>query len=115
MLEAGQGVCDDLKNMIVWTKDNGGMGTFYRSRHELVFSYKKGDAPHINTLKLGRHGRYRTNVWDYRGVNTIRAGRMEELTLHPAVKPVQMIADAICDVSGQVTVLWMSLADRGRP
>ena len=101
MLAAGQGVYDELKNLIVWAKDNGGMGTFYRSRHELIFAYKKGRAPHLNTFELGQHGRYRTNVWQYRGVNTMKAGRMDELALHPTVKPVQMIADAIRDVSGR--------------
>jgi len=101
MLEAGQGVYSALKNLIVWAKDNGGMGSFYRSRHELIFAFKKGEAPHVNTFELGQHGRYRTNVWNYRGVNTMRAGRMEELALHPTVKPVQMIADAIRDVSGR--------------
>ena len=101
MLEAGQGVYAELKNLIVWAKDNGGMGTFYRSRHELIFAFKNGTAPHINTFELGQHGRYRTNVWQYRGVNTMRKGRMEELALHPTVKPVQMIADAIRDVSGR--------------
>ena len=98
---AGDGVYTELKNLIVWVKDNGGMGTFYRSRHELVFAFKNGTAPHINTFELGQHGRYRTNVWQYRGVNTLRAGRMDELALHPTVKPVQMIADAIKDVSGR--------------
>jgi DNA modification methylase len=101
MLAAGQAVYDELKNLIVWAKDNGGMGTFYRSRHELIFVFKKGTAPHVNTFELGQHGRYRTNVWQYRGVNTMRAGRMEELALHPTVKPVQMVADAIRDVSGR--------------
>lgn len=101
MLTAGQGVYDELKNLIVWVKDNGGMGTFYRSRHELIFVFKKGTAPHTNTFELGQHGRYRTNVWQYKGVNTMRAERMEELELHPTVKPVQMIADAIRDVSGR--------------
>ncbi|SDK65277.1 site-specific DNA-methyltransferase [Aliiruegeria lutimaris] len=101
MLEAGQAVYDELKNLVVWVKDNDGMGSFYRSRHELVFVFKKGSAPHVNTFELGQHGRYRTNVWQYRGVNTMRAGRMEELSLHPTVKPVQMIADAIRDVSGR--------------
>ena len=91
---------DELKNLIVWVKDNGGMGTFYRSRHELVFAFKKGTAPHINSFELGQHGRYRTNVWQYRGVNTLKSGRMDELALHPTVKPVQMIADAIKDCSG---------------
>ena len=101
MLAAGQGAYEELKNLIVWIKDNGGMGTFYRSRHELIFAFKKGRAPHINTFELGQHGRYRTNVWQYKGVNTMRGGRMDELALHPTVKPVQMIADAIRDVSGR--------------
>ena len=99
MLQAGNAVYDELKNLVVWAKDNGGMGTFYRSRHELVFVFKHGTAAHVNAFELGQHGRYRTNVWEYRGVNTMKAGRMEELALHPTVKPVQMIADAIRDVS----------------
>ncbi len=89
----------ELKNLIVWVKDNGGMGTFYRSRHELVFAFKNGTAPHINSFELGQHGRYRTNVWQYRGANSFRSDRLEELRLHPTVKPVAMIADAIKDVS----------------
>jgi len=89
------------KNLIVWVKEKGGMGTFHRSRHELIFAFKKGTAPHINSFELGRHGRYRTNVWQYRGMNTLRAGRLDELALHPTVKPVQLIADAIKDVSGR--------------
>lgn len=101
MLAAGTSVYQEFKNLIVWAKDNGGMGTFYRSRHELIFVFKKGLAAHLNTFELGQTGRYRTNVWQYRGVNTLRAGRMEELALHPTVKPVQMIADAIKDVSGR--------------
>lgn len=101
MLDAGQAVYSELKNLIVWVKDNGGMGTFYRSRHELIFAYKVGAAPHVNSFELGQHGRYRTNVWQYKGVNTMRAGRLEELALHPTVKPVEMIADAIRDVSGR--------------
>jgi DNA modification methylase len=101
MLAAGHSVYDDLKNLLVWVKDNGGMGTFYRSRHELVFAFKKGKAPHINTFELGQHGRYRTNVWEYKGVNTLKSGRLEELALHPTVKPVPMLADAIKDVTGR--------------
>ena len=99
MLAAGDGIYSELKNLIVWAKDNGGMGTFYRSRHELIFAFKAGTAPHINSFELGQHGRYRTNVWQYRGANTFKAGRMDELALHPTVKPVAMIADAIKDVS----------------
>jgi DNA modification methylase len=101
MLAAAEGTYAELKNLIVWAKDNGGMGTFYRSRHELIFAFKNGTAPHINSFELGQHGRYRTNVWSYKGVNTLRAGRMDELALHPTVKPVQLIADAIKDVSGR--------------
>ena len=101
VLAAGDTTYSELKNLIVWAKDNGGMGTFYRSRHELVFAFKNGLAPHINTFELGQHGRYRTNVWQYRGVNTLKAGRMDELALHPTVKPVTMMADAIKDVSSR--------------
>lgn len=99
ILKAGDAHYAEFKNLIVWAKDNGGMGTFYRSRHELIFAFKNGSAPHINTFELGQHGRYRTNVWEYRGVNTLKAGRMDELSLHPTVKPVAMITDAIKDVS----------------
>ena len=99
MLQAGESVFTELKNLIVWAKDNGGMGTFYLSRHELIFAFKNGTAPHINSFELGQHGRYRTNVWSYRGVNSLRAGRMEELALHPTVKPTALVADAIQDVT----------------
>jgi DNA modification methylase len=99
MLEAGQSSYAELKNLIIWAKDNGGMGSFYRSRHELIFAFKSGTAPHLNSFELGQHGRYRTNVWEYRGVNTLKAGRLDELAIHPTVKPVAMIADAIKDVS----------------
>lgn len=92
---AARGVYTELKNLIVWSKDNGGMGSFYRSRHELIFAYKFGTAPHINSFELGQHGRYRTNVWEYRGAN------LEELGMHPTVKPVRLVADAIRDVSGR--------------
>lgn len=88
-----------IKNLCVWNKTNGGMGSFYRSKHELVFVFKNGDAPHINNFELGQHGRYRTNVWDYAGVNTFRGGRDEELAMHPTVKPVALVADAIKDCS----------------
>lgn len=99
MLTAGHAAYSELKNLIVWNKDNGGMGAFYRSKHELVFAFKNGTAPHINNFELGQHGRYRTNVWDYAGINSMRAGRDEELAMHPTVKPVAMIADAIRDCS----------------
>ena len=105
LLAAGETTYMELKNLIVWAKDNGGMGTFYRSRHELILVFKNGTAPHINSFELGQHGRYRTNVWQYRGVNTFKSGRMDELSLHPTVKPVAMIADAIKDVSKRNSVV----------
>ena len=71
----------------------------------MIFAFKHGSAPHVNTFELGQHGRYHTNVWQYKGVNTLRAGRMAELALHPTVKPVQMITDAIKDVSGRGDVV----------
>jgi DNA modification methylase len=101
MMAAGKKVYTELKNLCVWTKSNAGMGTFYRSQHELVFVWKSGDAPHVNNFELGQHGRSRSNVWHYAGVNTMRPGRIEELTMHPTVKPVAMIADAIKDCSSR--------------
>jgi len=98
MLAAGRQVYE-LKNLCVWNKTNAGMGSFYRSKHELVFVWKSGSAAHINNFELGQHGRNRTNVWDYAGVNTMRAGRLEELAMHPTVKPVALVADAIKDCS----------------
>jgi DNA modification methylase len=99
LLKAGQVVFSELKNLCVWNKTNGGMGTFYRSKHELVFVFKVGTAPHTNTFGLGDSGRYRTNVWDHAGVNTLRPGRSEDLAMHPTVKPVALVADAIKDCS----------------
>jgi DNA methylase len=81
--------------------NNGGMGTFYRSKHELVFVWKSGTAPHLNNFELGQHGRNRTNVWDYAGINTFRSSRMDELQMHPTVKPVALVVDAIKDCSKQ--------------
>jgi DNA modification methylase len=99
MLNAGEEVYTELKNLIVWAKTNGGQGTFYRSQHELIFVFKNGDAPHINNFELGQHGRNRSNVWTYAGVNTFRAGRMDDLATHPTVKPVALVADAMRDCS----------------
>ncbi len=92
---AGHSAYTELKNVCVWVKSNAGMGTFYRSQHELVFMWKSGSAPHVNTFELGQHGRSRSNVWHYAGANSFKSGRLEELSLHPTVKPVALIADAI--------------------
>lgn len=88
-----------LKNVCVWVKNNGGMGSLYRSQHEFVFVFKCGAANHINNVELGKHGRNRTNVWEYRGINSFGAGRDELLKSHPTVKPVALVADAIKDCS----------------
>ena len=95
---AGSGIYSELKNLIVWKKTNGGMGTFYRSQHELIFAWKVGTAAHINTFGLGDTGRYRTNVWEYPGVNSFGANQ-KDLKLHPTVKPVALVTDAIKDVT----------------
>ena len=94
-----RGVFSEIKNLCVWNKKNGGMGSFYRSKHELVFVFKVGSAPHVNSFGLGDTGRYRTNVWDYAGVNTLGRDRMDELSMHPTVKPVALVADALRDCS----------------
>jgi DNA modification methylase len=99
VMAAANGLYSELKNLCVWNKNNGGMGSFYRSKHELVFVYKVGTSPHLNTVELGKHGRYRTNVWDYDGVNTFRAGRDADLEMHPTVKPTALVIDAIKDCS----------------
>jgi DNA modification methylase len=90
-----------MLNLCCWNKTNGGMGSLYRSKHELIAIAKKGRAPHVNNVELGKHGRYRTNVWDYAGVNSFGASRMQDLADHPTVKPIALVADAIRDVTHQ--------------
>jgi len=99
ILQAGEAAYDRLINVCCWVKSNGGMGSLYRSRHEMVYVFKKGTAPHINNVELGKHGRYRTNVWEYAGYNSFGQGRDESLAWHPTVKPVPMLMDAILDVT----------------
>jgi DNA modification methylase len=96
-LEAGNAVYGDFLNLAVWVKSNAGQGSFYRSQHELVGVFRVGDAAHLNNVELGRHGRSRSNVWHYAGVNTFRAGRMDDLKSHPTVKPIALVADAMRD------------------
>jgi len=95
----GDVVYGDLLNLCVWNKSNAGMGSLYRSKHELVFVYRVGAAAHANMVELGKHGRHRTNVWDYASVNSLKGTRSDDLELHPTVKPVAMVADAISDVT----------------
>lgn len=108
LLSAAQGIYTALKNICVWAKDNGGMGSLYRSQHEMVAVYKNGDKPHQNNVQLGKNGRNRTNVWFYPGSSTLSRQSSEGrlLELHPTVKPVQMVVDALLDVSkrGQIVL-----------
>jgi DNA modification methylase len=113
LITAGRATGLTLKNLVVWAKDNAGMGTFYRSKHELVLVFKNGDAPHTNTFELGQHGRYRTNIWAYPGVNTFRAGRMDDLAMHPTVKPTALVADAIRDVTRRGAIVLDPFAGSG--
>ena len=99
VISAGGRTFSELKNICVWNKTNGGMGSLYHSQHEMVLVFKSGAAPHINNVELGRHGRYRTNVWTYAGANTFSATRETDLAMHPTVKPVALVADAILDCS----------------
>jgi hypothetical protein len=113
LITAGKAAYDELKNICVWTKTTPGQGTFYRSQHELVFVFKHGQAPHLNNFELGQHGRTRSNVWHYTGVNTFRAGRMDELRMHPTVKPVALVADAMRDCSRRGDIVLDAFAGSG--
>ena len=95
----GKAVYGELLNVCVWNKSNAGMGSLYRSKHELVFVFRVGDMPHFNAVELGKHGRNRTNVWEYASVNSFKGSRREDLRLHPTVKPSALVADAIQDVT----------------
>lgn len=98
ILAAGKANYTEHKNTCVWVKNNGGMGSLYRSQHEFIFVFKNGTKPHTNNIQLGTYGRYRTNVWNYTGVNSFGKNQ-KDLEMHPTVKPVAMIADAIKDCS----------------
>jgi len=103
LLAAGREAYDELKNICVWVKDNAGMGSFYRSRHEFIAVFKHGRQGHRNNIQLGQFGRNRSNVWHYPGANSFTRYSEEGnlLALHPTVKPVAMVADAILDCSAR--------------
>jgi DNA modification methylase len=107
LIAAGSQNYDEFLNLCVWVKDNGGMGSFYRSQHELVLVFRKGKGPHRNNVQLGQFGRNRTNVWQYPGIHTLskQSGEGNLLALHPTVKPVAMVADAILDSSARGEVV----------
>lgn len=113
LIAAGKAGGFDLINLCVWNKTNGGMGSLYRSKHELVCIFKKPGAPHINNVELGKHGRNRTNVWDYAGVNSFGSGREADLADHPTVKPTALVADAIMDVSHRGDVVLDAFGGSG--
>lgn len=100
LLDVGSLAYSDLKAICVWNKTNGGMGSLYRSKHEFVAVFKTGEMAHINNVALGKHGRNRTTVWDYAGVNSF-GGERDNLAIHPTVKPVKMVEDAILDCSNR--------------
>jgi len=99
LLTAGRENYSEYKQLIVWNKDNAGMGAFYRSKHELIAVFKNGNGKHINNFGLGENGRYRTNVWDYAGANSVSGKTRQELANHPTPKPVSLVADALRDCS----------------
>lgn len=101
ILDAADGVYSEFKQLVVWAKDNGGQGSFYRNRHELVFVFKSGKGRHINNFGLGETGRYRTNVVEYAGANTFRKGRAADLAAHSTVKPTPLVVDFILDCSNR--------------
>jgi DNA modification methylase len=115
LLSAGREAYDELKNVCVWVKNNGGMGSFYRSRHELIFVFKHGNAAHRNNVQLGQFGRNRTNVWEYPCISSF--GRSGEegnlLTSHPTVKIVALVADAIMDASARGEIVLDSFLGSG--
>src|SRR6185312_13517185 len=101
LLTAGREVYTELKNIAVWVKSTAGMGSLYRSQHELICVFKSGTAPHINNIQLGRHGRNRTNIWKYDSASTQSRKGNNVLELHPTVKPLQLVIDALLDCSNR--------------
>jgi DNA modification methylase len=113
LIKAGDATYGEMLNLAVWVKSNAGQGSFYRSQHELVGVFRVGDKPHLNNIELGRHGRSRSNVWNYAGVNSFRAGRMQELHFHPTVKPIALVCDAIRDCTRRNDVVLDTFCGSG--
>ncbi len=114
MLAAGDSSGCELLNLCVWAKSNGGMGALYRSRHELVFVFKNGKQAHVNNIQLGRFGRNRSNVWNYPGFNGFRRKGAEDASnVHPTVKPVALVADAILDATKRNDIVLDSYLGSG--
>lgn len=99
IITAGNSVFDELKNVCIWDKITAGLGSLYRSQYEMIFVFKNGTAPHVNNIQLGTYGRYRTNIWSYQGMHVSNPQAAELLKMHPTIKPVSLILDAILDCS----------------
>jgi hypothetical protein len=113
LMTASRSVYSTCKNLCVWVKTNAGMGSLYRSQHELIFVFKFGTASHVNNVELGRHGRSRSNVWRYPGANVFGRDRDQALAMHPTVKPVRLVADAILDASRRGDIVLDGFAGAG--
>ena len=116
MLAAGRKAFDALSNVCVWVKNTGGLGSFYRSAHEFVYVFKNGNGRHQNNIMLGVHGRYRTNVWTYPAIRGLAQQQGDEgnlLAIHPTVKPVALVSDAILDVTSRGNLVLDSFLGSG--
>jgi DNA modification methylase len=113
LVAAGHATYGAMLNLIAWVKSNAGQGSFYRSQHELIGVFRVGAAPHLNTVELGRHGRNRSNVWQYSGPSRFQAGRTDDQQVHPTIKPVQMVADAIKDCTRRDEIVLDSFCGSG--
>jgi DNA modification methylase len=113
LLGAGQQTYGEMINLVAWVKSNAGQGSFYRSQHELIAVFRVGEDHHLNNIELGRHGRSRSNVWRYAGVNSFRAGRMDELSAHPTSKPVALVADAMKDCTRRREIVLDTFSGSG--
>jgi DNA modification methylase len=113
LMAAAKPIYGEAINVAVWVKSNAGQGSFYRSQHEFIGVFRVGKTPHLNNVELGRHGRSRSNVWHYAGVNSFRAGRMDELGSHPTAKPVALVADAIKDCTRRGDVVLDTFSGSG--
>ena len=113
LLIAGREVYAELKNIVVWVKSAAGMGSLYRSQHEMICVFKSGTARHTNNVELGKNGRNRTNVWQYDSASTLARKGNNVLELHPTVKPVQLVMDALLDCSNRADIVIDSFLGSG--
>ena len=113
IVTAGNSVFEELKNVCIWDKGSAGLGSLYRSQHEMIFVYKNGTAPHVNNIQLGTYGRYRTNIWNYKGMHVSNPQAAELLKLHPTVKSTALIMDALLDCSKPNDIVLDNFAGSG--